>query len=120
MYRYFLLIVFFAFLVLSAWSPNGIAGSLPGEKGAADKLDKSGKSKEAEEPIKARKRVLHMQEIEILGNVEKPKAMFIIPRTPHQYYSNKYKRDFSEEILRPITKQGVADRQEWQETVTVP
>jgi len=117
LYRYLLFIFLFVFLFLSAGSINGLAGSSPGEKGVENKL---GKSKKEEKKTKARKRVLHMKEIEIYGNVEKPKAMFIIPRTPHQYYSNEYKRDFSEEILKPITKQGVADRQEWQKAVTEP
>lgn len=117
MYKYLLLIFLFVFLFFSAGSHKGVADPLPGEKGV---VNKSGKSKKAEKKVESRKRVLHMKEIEIYGNIEKPKAMFIIPRTPHQYYSNEYKRDFTEEILRPITKQGLADRQEWQEAETGP
>ena len=117
MYKYSGVIIVLVLFVCSALSYNVCADSLTGEKKVGNK---AGKNKKTEEKIKARKRILHMQEVEIFGNVEKPKAMFIIPRTPHQYYRNEYKRDFSEEILRPITREGIADRQEWQEAAPGP
>lgn len=66
------------------------------------------------------KRSLQMQEIEILGEVEKPKTMFVIPRAPHTYYWEKNRKDFTAEILAPINKQEIADMQRWRETTSLP
>jgi len=66
------------------------------------------------------KRSLKMQEIEILGEVEKPKTMFVIPRAPHSYYWEKNTKDFTEEILAPINKQEMEDMQRWREATSLP
>ena len=77
---------------------------------------KSGRGRVLEAP----KRSLQMQEIEILGEVEKPKTMFVIPRAPHSYYWEKNKKDFTEEILAPINKQEMKDMQRWREATSLP
>ncbi len=80
------------------------------EKKSTKTLKKKGKTK----------KVIHMNEIEIVGKVEKPKVMFIIPRTPHEFIQKKYEKDFSAEILAPINKQSVEGRQLWQENISGP
>ena len=88
--------------------------------GKQDDTTKEGKNKKIVKKVKGGKRFLHMKEVEIFGNVDKPKAMFIIPRTPHRYYRQEYKRDFSDEILAPISKQSIADRKEWADSISGP
>jgi len=48
------------------------------------------------------RRSIQMNEIQIRGEVEKPKAMFIIPRATTDYSSEEDVRDFSKEILAPM------------------
>ncbi len=65
----------------------------------------------------APKRSIQMQEIHIRGEIEKPKAMFIIPHTPHESGSTARERDFSEEILAPIDKDEVHGLVRYQESL---
>jgi len=55
---------------------------------------------------KAPKKSIRMEEIEILGEVEKPKAMFVIPMAPIEYRQNRRGKDFSAEILAPIDREA--------------
>jgi len=58
-----------------------------------------------------------MNEVEIMGEVDKPKTMFIIPRAPHHYYQGEYKKDFTEEILAPTNKYEAENIQRWREAI---
>ncbi len=48
-----------------------------------------------------------MEEIEIQGEVEKPKAMFVIPMAPVEYRRGTYQKDFTAEILAPIDREAL-------------
>ena len=72
------------------------------------------------EEDKASKRSLLMQEIESLGEVEKPKTMFVIPRAPHRYNREEDARDFTDEILAPINRQWVEDMRQWKDSGSSP
>ena len=61
-----------------------------------------------------------MEEIEIHGDVEKPKTMFVIPRASLHYSRKDQEKDFTSEILDPITKEWVEDTQRWRVTVPPP
>jgi hypothetical protein len=66
------------------------------------------------------KRSLRMDEIEIYGDVEKPKTMFVIPRAGLQYSRKDQEKDFTHEILDPLTKEWVEDTQRWRVAVPPP
>ena len=66
------------------------------------------------------KRDLRMEEIEIQGDIEKPKTMFVIPRASLRYSRKAHEKDFSSEILDPIMKQWIEDTQRWREAVPPP
>ena len=85
------------------------AGQVGGEAG-----------KKQEEEQRAVQRAIHMEEIEIHGDVEKPKTMFVIPRASLRYIRKDQEKDFSNEILAPITKEWVEDRQRWRVGVPPP
>lgn len=64
------------------------------------------------------RRSIQMNEIQIRGEVEKPKAMFIIPHTPTDYtFLRGSKKDFSKEILAPITIEWVEDMAKYPESL---
>lgn len=65
-------------------------------------------------------RTLRMEEIEIHGDVEKPKTMFVIPRTPLPYSRKSHEKDFTGEILDPMMKQWIEDTQRWRAAVPPP
>lgn len=66
--------------------------------------------KEAEAPEdKTPKRSIRMKEMEIVGEVEKPKAMFVIPMAPIEYRRTHEEKDFTEEILAPINRNWIQD-----------
>jgi hypothetical protein len=66
------------------------------------------------------KRYLRMEEIEIHGDVEKPKTMFVIPRASLRYSRKDREKDFTDEILDPRTKQWIEDTQRWRASVPPP
>ena len=66
------------------------------------------------------KRYLRMEEIEIHGDVEKPKTMFVIPRASLRYSRKDQEKDFTNEILDPMTKQRIEDTQRWRASVPPP
>ena len=66
------------------------------------------------------KRSIIMNEVEIMGEVDKPKTMFIIPRAPHHYYQGEHKKDFTQEILAPTNKYEAENYQQWRETIQLP
>jgi len=66
------------------------------------------------------KKNLRMNEVEILGEVEKPKTMFVIPRAPNQYFWEGGKKDFTEEILSPISRQKIEGLEQWREDTLPP
>jgi len=73
-------------------------------------------------PNKAKKgkRYLRMNEIEIRGEIEKPKAMFVVPRAPHIFSRHKSEKDYTAEIVVPIRKGWVDDMYEWQQKTPSP
>jgi hypothetical protein len=77
-----------------------------------------GKKKQNEE--KTVQRALRMEEIEIYGDVEKPKTMFVIPRASLRYSRKEQEKDFTSEILGPITKEWADDTQRWRVAVPPP
>lgn len=91
--------------------------------GQEDKQDgrgggEPGKKKQDEE--KTIQRALRMEEIEIYGDVEKPKTMFVIPRASLKYSRKVQEKDFTNEILDPITKEWAEDTQRWRVAVPPP
>lgn len=65
----------------------------------------------------APKRSIQMQEIQIRGEVEKPKAMFIIPHTPSDFAPAAGHKDFSDDILMPIDIDKVNGMVEYQNSL---
>ena len=61
-----------------------------------------------------------MEEIEIYGDVEKPKTMFVIPRSALRYNRKEQEKDFTSEILNPMTKEWIEDTQRWRAAVPPP
>lgn len=88
-----------------------------GEKGGQGGGVAGKKNKEEEGAVQS---ALRMQEIEIHGDVEKPKTMFVIPRASLQYSRKDQEKDFTNEILGPITKEWVEDTQRWRVDVSPP
>lgn len=76
--------------------------------------------KEKRSANRSTKRSLRMEEIEIHGDVEKPKTMFVIPRTPLRYSRQDHEKDYTNEILGPVSKQWVEDTQRWREAIPPP
>lgn len=108
-----------AISVGGAWAlgpPKALCGPEdgPGSPGAGTPVKKKG----SEETTA--KRSLRMEEIEIYGDVEKPKTMFVIPRSPFRYTSEVKEKDFTDEILDPITKGWAEDTQRWRGAVPPP
>jgi hypothetical protein len=66
------------------------------------------------------RRYLRMEEIEIHGDVEKPKTMFVIPRASLRYSRKAHEKDFTSEILDPMMKHRIEDTQRWREAVPLP
>ena len=99
-------------LLLLAVSPT----SSPGQQ-----LDRPGEAGQKADDEEAKpKRLFNMEEIEILGQVEKPKTMFVIPKALHRYYWESEKKDFTPEILAPISRQEIEDMQRWRDSVGSP
>jgi hypothetical protein len=65
-------------------------------------------------------RAFSMDPIEIMGETEKPKTMFVIPKAPTHYAGDAGKKDFTPDILVPINKQWVEDMQRWRESAETP
>lgn len=55
----------------------------------------------------APRKSIRMDEIEIQGEFEKPKAMFVIPMAPVEYRRGTYQKDFTAEILAPIDREAL-------------
>jgi len=62
---------------------------------------------------------LNMEEVEILGEVEKPKTMFVIPRAAHEYSWESTQRDFTDDILAPISRQQLEGLERWEENASL-
>ena len=97
-------------------APSALCG--PEDKQGGQGVGEAGKKKATEES--AVQRALRMEEIEIHGDVEKPKTMFVIPRASLQYSRKDQEKDFTNEILDPITKEWVEDTQRWRVDVPLP
>jgi hypothetical protein len=67
-----------------------------------------------------KRRYLRMEEIEIHGDVEKPKTMFVIPRASLRYSRKAHEKDFTSEILDPMMRHWIEDTQRWREAVPPP
>jgi hypothetical protein len=100
----------------------GLCTATGGGAGAQEmKIRSVPKAQDGETPEdRALKSKLEMGEVEILGEVEKPKTMFVIPRAPHQYFWESSKKDFTEEILSPISRQRVEGLEKWSEDAPLP
>lgn len=109
-------------VVLSAW-PGGVfqaseaLGNPTDHKDGKDALQGSPKNAGKNDALESN---LRMEEIEIHGDVEKPKAMFVIPRASLRFDRKEYDKDFTSEILDPVTKQWIEDSQRWREAVPPP
>lgn len=107
------------FLGLAALAPGGYGRA---EEPRIQSLPKaqvrSGEDERPEDRIL--KQRLEMSEVEILGEVDKPKTMFVIPRSPHQYVWESDKRDFTEEILAPVDRRSMEGLQQWREASGPP
>jgi hypothetical protein len=97
-------------------SPNAMCG--PKDKEGGPNVGRLGKKKGNQEATG--KRSLRMEEIEIYGDVEKPKTMFVIPRSALSYSRKDREKDFTNEILDPLTKGWVEDTQRWRVAVPPP
>jgi len=97
-------------------APNALCG--PDDKEGGQGGDETEKKKEQQD--RAVQRALRMQEIEIHGDVEKPKTMFVIPRASLKYSRKDLEKDYTNEILDPITKEWVEDTQRWRVDVPAP
>lgn len=97
-------------------APSAMCG--PEDKKSGQAGGDTGKKKAKQE--KAVRRAFRMEEIEIHGDVEKPKTMFVIPRASLQYSRKDQEKDFTNEILDPITKGWVEDTQRWRVDVPAP
>ena len=114
------------FLLLALAIPLWGAGALLAPSALCGPEDNKGgqgggeaeKKKAKEEKLV--RRALRMEEIEIHGDVEKPKTMFVIPRASLQYSRKVREKDFTNEILDPITKEWVEDTQRWRANVPPP
>jgi hypothetical protein len=100
-----------AFLLLAGSPPPQVPGepAKPVDPKPAEGDDKS-------QP----RRTFQMEEIEIMGEMEKPKAMFVIPKAYPRYYWEAGKKDFTDDILLPINKQYVDDMLKWQNSLEPP
>jgi hypothetical protein len=109
-------------LAISLWgtgtflSSNALCGPKDG-RGGREAAEPTGKNLKQEPDVK---RSLRMEEVEIFGDVEKPKTMFVIPRSTLRYDRKDQEKDFTNEILGPITKEWVEDTQRWRATVPPP
>jgi len=59
---------------------------------------------EAEKDKSEKKSHVELTEIEILGEIDRPRAFFIIPRAGSILDKTGLDRDFSDEILEPVIK----------------
>jgi hypothetical protein len=76
--------------------------------------------KSGEKEKEAPQRAFSMDPIEIMGETEKPKTMFVIPKAPSRYYGDAEKKDYTSDILVPINKQWVEDMQRWRDSAETP
>ena len=97
-------------------APNATCGAE--DKKGGQGMAEAGKKNEKEE--KTVRRSFRMEEIEIQGDVEKPKTMFVIPRATLRYNRKDQEKDFTNEILDPIGKEWVEDTQRWRVAVPPP
>ncbi len=90
----------------------------PEPRQAAEEAGKPHRKQGGREP--SAKSALRMEEVEIYGDVEKPKTMFVIPRTPFRYSRKDQEKDFTKEILDPMTKERLEDTERWRGAVSQP
>ena len=98
-------------------APNAICGPQPVKGGHAVGQSTGKKARHQEQAVK---RSLRMEEIEIHGDVEKPRTMFVIPRASLRYTRRKQEKDFTNEILNPISREWIEDTQRWRAAVPAP
>jgi len=111
-------------LILSLLLGTGIspftAPFSPASLAAQGETVRDQKDDESRQEETKRQSTIRMEEINIMGEIEKPKTMFVIPRAPHAYYREESKKDFSEEILTPIDIRGIEDIRRWRENSPLP
>jgi hypothetical protein len=108
--------VFFA--SKAALQPSNALGDPEQRRTVRETAAESGQKKGGAD--KAAKSSLRMEEVEIYGDVEKPKTMFVIPRTPFRYSRKDQEKDFTREILDPMTKERLEDTERWRGAVPSP
>jgi hypothetical protein len=109
-------------LILSSWGgwfflvPQA-HGDPKGDKGSANAGQDGPEKSRSDLSLR---RNLSMEELEIHGDVDKPKTMFVIPRPSLRYSRKAREKDFTSEILDPMTKHWIEDTQRWREAVPPP
>ena len=107
-----------AVLIWGSWvlqAPNALCG--PEDEAGGRAGGDAPKKKTKQGTIQ---RAFRMDEIEIHGDVEKPKTMFVIPRASLRYSRKDQEKDFTGEILGPVTKEWVEDTQRWRFDIPQP
>lgn len=113
---------FLVTLILSFWggwfflAPQA-HGDPKGDKGSEDAGQDGPKESRTDLSLR---RDLRMDELEIYGDLDKPKTMFVIPRASLRYSRKAHEKDFTSEILDPMTKHWIEDTQRWREAVPPP
>ncbi|MEW6442685.1 MAG: hypothetical protein AB1640_17240 [bacterium] len=108
------------FLLLAALCcPARTAFGESPKSGSPDKASTGAKEAQDTED-KQPQRSIRMHEVEILGEVEKPKAMFVIPMTPIQYKRGSREKDFTADILAPIDRQWIEEMETRPEAASEP
>jgi hypothetical protein len=112
----------FLTLAVSVWAFGSVlatdAASEPKDGRGGQVANQPGKKKASQD--RTTRRSLRMDELEIYGDVEKPKTMFVIPRASLRYSRKAQEKDFTNEILDPITKEWIEDTQRWRVAVPPP
>ncbi len=99
------------------WAPNAICDPQPVKGAHGNGRSAEKRSRHQDQKVE---RSLRMKELEIYGDVEKPKTMFVIPRASLRYSRRKQEKDFTNEILNPISREWIEDMQRWRTAVPPP
>lgn len=77
---------------------------LPSPAWAEDEPEPAGAAAPAEPGASGADRKLQLDEVEILGEIEKPKIFFILPKAQREAESRKRRIRFYPDILEPLDK----------------
>jgi len=104
---------------LGAWAADRAASAQEREIGSLPQAATQARTGD-EQADRTPQRRLDMSEVEILGEVDKPRTMFILPRSPHQYILEGDRKDFTENILSPMNKRTMQGLQQWRKESAPP